>query len=69
MLDLDEEYNLASDPTQLIDRLDIALAAGQLTQKTKDIIVSALSQTEELEDRVNLGIYLVLISPDFAILK
>ena len=69
MLDLDQEYSLASDPTQLIDRLDIALAAGQLTQKTKDIIVSALRQTEELEDRVNLGIYLVLISPDFAILK
>ncbi|MEL6971329.1 MAG: DUF1800 family protein [Bacteroidota bacterium] len=68
-LDYTDEIALLSDPVEIVDRLNILLAAGQLSTNTQDVIVTALQSTEIEEDRLPLAIYLVLISPDFAILK
>ncbi len=68
-LDLDDETDLIMDPVELVGRLNILLAAGQLSPTTQETITTALQGITDEEDRLNLAIYLVLISPDFAILK
>jgi uncharacterized protein (DUF1800 family) len=69
VFDFSKENELLDNPTALIDHLDILLACGQLSQKTKNIIVNAISQAEEDEDKLDLAIYLILISPEYAVLK
>ncbi|MEL7423172.1 MAG: DUF1800 domain-containing protein [Bacteroidota bacterium] len=68
-LDYTDEVALLTDPVELVDRLNILLAAGQLSMNTQETIVTALQSVEDEEQRLPLAIYLVLISPDFAILK
>ena len=68
-LDLSKEMSMANNPAQLVERLDILLAAGLLSDQTKQTIISAITQLDDSEDRVNMAIYLTLISPDFCILK
>ncbi|MEO0875097.1 MAG: DUF1800 family protein, partial [Bacteroidota bacterium] len=68
-LDYTDEVALLTDPVELVDRLNILLAAGQLSMSTQETIVTALQSVEDEEQRLPLAIYLVLISPDFAILK
>ena len=67
--DIATELALAEQPAELVDHLDILLANGQLSTDTKRIIVQGISQLFEPEERLRLAVYLVLISPDYAILK
>ncbi len=69
IVDLSAEIAIANDPTALVDRLNILLAAGQLSDNTKTIIIDAITSLTDPAERVDLAIYLVLISPDYAILK
>ena len=75
-LDKSELINLAKDPQVLVNRLDVLLTHGMLTNETRNIIETALSSmTHEnlwsyyLEYRVNMALYLIMISPDYAIQK
>ena len=68
-VDFSSELALIDNPTALINRLDILLANGLLTEGTKTIINNAISQIEEPQERLQMAIYLVLIAPDYAILK
>ncbi|MEM6633273.1 MAG: DUF1800 family protein [Bacteroidota bacterium] len=68
-MDLSAEMALANTPAALVDRLSLLLAAGQISPASKSIIVNALNQLNGPADRVNMAIYLILISPDYAILK
>ena len=68
-MDYSDEYDLVEDPVELLDRLNLLLAAGQLSTRTQDIILDALQGVEEPFERLNLALYLILISPDYAILK
>ena len=68
-MDYRTEEELALDPKSLVNWLDILLANGLLTDGTKRIIVDALNQLSEPENRIKMAIYLILISPDYAILK
>ena len=61
--------SLAEEPEQLVDYLDILLANGLLTDPTKETIIEAISQLDTREARVQMAIYLTLISPDYSILK
>lgn len=68
----DELIELADEPEALINRMDIMYTHGQLTENTKAIIkeaISGLKWEDVNRDRVRLGLYLLLISPDYAILK
>ena len=63
------EEEIAMNSDLLLQRLDILLANGLLSTETKTIIKSAIDQLEEPEDRIKMALYLIMISPDYAILK
>ena len=67
--DFADELALVNDPTSLVERLNILLAAGQLSADTKKIIEDAVVQLEEPKDRLDMAIYLLMISPEYAVLK
>jgi len=67
--DFSDEINIAANATALVNRLDILLACGQLSTATKSIIVIAISQFTDEEDRLELANNLIMMSPDYAILK
>ncbi len=72
-LNLEDEIALQDKDkiNQLIDRLDIILTHGQMTARTKRLIVQAVKEVPEnrIEYRVKLAIYLTMISPDYLIIK
>ncbi|MEL7122474.1 MAG: DUF1800 family protein [Bacteroidota bacterium] len=68
-MDFSAEETLVNDPDQLINRLDIILANGLLTEGTKSIIKNAIQQLDNTDDKLRMAMYLILISPDYAILK
>ncbi|MDQ3142622.1 MAG: DUF1800 domain-containing protein [Bacteroidota bacterium] len=64
--------DLAQDPEVLINRLDILLTHGNLGDRTRGIIKETIGKFihgDYREDRVRMAIYLIMISPDYAILK
>ena len=64
-----EVASMTDDPSALIDYLDILLANGLLETDTKAIINNAVSQLNDPGERLQMALYLILISPDYAILK
>ncbi len=68
-MDFSLEEALANNPDQLINHLDILLANGLLSSNTKAIIKSTIEQLNSPADRVRMATYLIMISPDYAILK
>jgi len=73
--DLSKLKKLAKDPETLINELDLMLTHGALSSFVRAEIKKALSQIipsseyNFLEERVRLGTYLFLISPDYAIMR
>jgi len=68
---LDEELALAHDAASLISHLNSKLTNGTLTNNTIEVITEAINQlplSNPLE-RVKMGIYLVAMSPEYAVLK
>ncbi len=63
----------AEDPEVLVNLLDVALCQGSMSADTRSILIEGLEQmnfgTEYLSNRVEYALYLILISPDFAIQK
>ncbi len=61
------------DPDELINKLDILLTHGQMSDETRDIIRDAVKgfSPNSLGDlqRLKLALYLVMISPDYCVLK
>ena len=67
---LDKFKAYAHDPEVLINKLDILFTNGQLSDNTRQIILDALNPLvgrDFRENRVELGIYLILMSPDYVI--
>ena len=65
-----EEF--AREPESLINELDIRMTGGTLTPRTRRIIKKSLDvmiNGDYKVDRVELAMYLIAVSPDFAILK
>jgi uncharacterized protein (DUF1800 family) len=63
---------LAEDNEELINELDILLTHGRLSDETRGIIKEAISQIpapQFSETKAALAIYLIMISPDYTILK
>jgi hypothetical protein len=72
VLNLESLKELARDPEVLVNRLDVLLTHGQLTDRTRKIIKDAIGQlvyNDYREERVRLALYLIMISPDYAILR
>lgn len=68
-MDFSTELALADSAELLVEHLDILLANGLLEEDSKTIIQEALKELSDPMDRVKMAIYLLLISPDYAILK
>ena len=72
-LELTDELNLeeVSEIGELIERLNIILVAGQMTDASRNILTQALESIpeDEWEIRVRMAIWLVMISPDYLILR
>lgn len=69
---IDELIDLARDPEVLMNRLDLILTHGNLTYETKSIIkniISKFTAGNYRNDRVRCALYLIMISPDYAIFK
>lgn len=69
---LDELRLLARDPEVLINRLDVLFTHGSLSEHTRNIIKEAITpliNNDYREDRVRLALYLILISPDYNVMK
>lgn len=69
---IDELKPLARDPEVLVNRLDMIFTHGSLSQRTREIIKAAISPLitgDYRDDRVRLATYLLLISPDYNIMK
>jgi|GEM_PF-1598432 len=67
----DAELALTSDPIALIEHLDGLIAAGQLSSTTKATIVTAVSNVSanNPDDRLEMAMRLIYLSPDFAVFR
>lgn len=68
-MDYDVLLDLALDSNEFVDYLDILLANGLLSDTTKSTIINAIDQLQYDDDKIRMAIYLILIAPDYAILK
>jgi uncharacterized protein (DUF1800 family) len=66
-LSFDDYVDIADDVDALMERLDIVLAAGTLDPATRGGIRAILLEIPEAEIRVRIALYLVLVSPDYAV--
>jgi hypothetical protein len=71
--DYSSEIALAPNPTALVDRLNLLLAAGRMSGTTKQTIIDAIStipaNTNSGFNRVASAVALTLVSPDFIVQK
>jgi uncharacterized protein (DUF1800 family) len=68
-LNLTDEIAIASDVRALIDRLDLIMMYGNMSQPMRQILIDAASQIDDLEERVKMAIFLVSISPEYSVVK
>jgi len=69
-LDLDIEEELAENPEALLDHLDLIMTYGAMSPTTRATIMNVIQHFEdEVEYRVMWALYLIMISPDFSVLK
>ena len=70
-LDLSNELLLANDPPLLLDRLDLLLTAGSLSENTRTTIINAITQIPPANalSRVRTAVRLIVLSPDFSIFQ
>lgn len=61
--------DMAAEPEVLLDHLNLLFAHNQLSNETYSTILEAIRALENEEDRVQMALYLLLISPDYAILN
>jgi len=57
---------------ELIERLNLILVSGQMSESTRQIIYDAVMQVPEDQQgdiRMKLALFLTLISPDYLILR
>ncbi len=69
---IDDLLPLARDPEVLVNRLDMLFTYGNLSEHTRQLIKDAITPIINGNyrwDRVRLALYLIAISPDYAIMK
>jgi hypothetical protein len=61
------------DTDALLDYLDVYLCNGQLSARTRNVIKNKFesysNSLADLDSKIRLATYIILISPDFVILK
>lgn len=71
--DLSAWVEAAKDDEVLINKLDVEFTNGQMSTSTRNIIKEAIevipATLNGINDRITLAMYLVLVSPDYVVLK
>ena len=67
MLNLEPYITMASDLDMLLDRLDLILTYGTLSDETRRVISNLASQLDDPEIRLRVALYMLLVSPDYAV--
>ena len=57
---------VADDVDALVERMDIVLTAGTLDAATRTAITGVLADIDDTNVRTRIGLYMFLISPDYA---
>jgi uncharacterized protein (DUF1800 family) len=68
-LDLSDEIALASNPRALIDRLNLILMYGTMSNPMRGVLTHALDQLSDPEERALTALQLISIAPEYAVLK
>lgn len=68
-LDLTDEIALAPDVRSLIDRLDLILMYGNMSGPMRQVLIQALSQLGDPQERAQMALHLIAISPEYCALK
>jgi uncharacterized protein (DUF1800 family) len=68
-LDLSDEIALASNPRALIDRLNLVLMYGTMSNPMREVLTHALDQLSDPEERALTALQLISIAPEYAVLK
>jgi uncharacterized protein (DUF1800 family) len=66
-LDFQEYIDIGADVDALLDRLDIVLTAGTMDSATRLAIKNTVSNLDDLNLRVRIAIYMILLSSDYAV--
>jgi hypothetical protein len=66
-LDLSDYVSMAGDVDALLDRLNIVVLHGQLSDPTRAAVRGVLVDIADLQFRVQTAVYLLLVSPDYAV--
>jgi len=79
--DYSPDYELAKDPTALVNRYALLLTAGALSETNKNIIIGAIAQVKgdrisnnmllgtEAQDRIRATILMIIATPEYMIQK
>lgn len=73
MHDLTDEMMLSGDEqlNELIERYNLILMHGNMSDQTRELILQAVAQVpdDQLEIRVRMALFLVMLSPDYLIMR
>jgi uncharacterized protein (DUF1800 family) len=68
-LDLSDEIALASNPDALLDRLNLILMYGTMSNPMREVLMHALDQLNDPRERAITALQLISIAPEYAVLK
>ena len=68
-LDLTDEIALSANPSALVDRLNLILMYGNMTNPMRQVLINALNQLRDPQERVMTALQLIVIAPEYAVLK
>ena len=68
-LDLTDEIAIAPDIRALLDRLDLLLMSGRMSQPMRALMIRTLEQLDDPTERVHLAVFLIAISPEYSVLQ
>jgi uncharacterized protein (DUF1800 family) len=68
-LNLHDEIAIAADPRALVDRLNLLLMYGAMTNPMRQVLIHALEQLPDPEERVMTALQLIVIAPEYVVLK
>jgi len=55
------------DPEALVQRLDLVMTYGTLTQQTRDTILGTLAEIDDPDLALITALYMVYASPEYAV--
>jgi uncharacterized protein (DUF1800 family) len=68
-LDLTDEVAMAPNVTALIDRLDLLMTYGNMSGQMRQILIENISRLSDPVERAQMALYLIAISPEYAVIQ